>query len=80
VRDVARVDGEQSDVLFDPFGGEAVKGTLCALFLVANQAADADDAIVEAFRGRQKITDADLCVIEIGMEDGRKHAASRRCR
>jgi hypothetical protein len=63
--------------LFDPLGGKAVERTLCVELLVTDHAADADDKIIEPFRGGPEIPDADLCVIEIGMEDRCKHATLR---
>src|SRR5256886_6126797 len=77
-RDVARVDGEQRGVLFDPFGGEAVERAFGVELLIANHAADADDKVVETFRGRPEIADTNLRVIEIRMKDRRKHATLRR--
>ena len=64
--------------MFDPFGGEAVEGTLGVELLIANHAAYAYDKVVETFGGGPEIADTDLGVVEIGMKDRREHATLRR--
>jgi len=76
--DVARINGEERSVLFDPFGGEAVERAFGIELLIANHAADADDKVVETFGGGPEIADTDLGVVEIGMKDRREHTALRR--
>lgn len=76
--DVAGIDGEKGSVLRCPLGGEAVEWTFCVVLLVSDHAADADDEIVETFGSGPEVADADAGVVEVGMEDGREHAALRR--
>ena len=64
-------------MLRGPFGRQAIERALGVVLLVGNHSADANDQVIQTFRGRPEITDAYATLVKIWMEHRGHHAALR---
>jgi len=76
--DISRIYGKQGRMLGGPFGGETIERAFCVVLLISDHPADADDEVIQTFRGSPEIADADAGIVKIRMKNGREHAALRR--
>ncbi len=75
--DVPGVYGQEFRMLRGPFGRKPIERALRVVLLVGNHSSDADDQVIQTFRGRPEVADAHTTLVKIWMEHGRHHPALR---